>query len=234
MIVKSETGECVICNRFKYFWRDLKNDESYAILVLISSIIFIIFIIFSTIHLFDYMSKLSKYDIIISKKPIIKCADGEAIPNTNYKVLLVDKTPLIKVFYSDTNIKSYSVSECSIIQEVMNANLGKDTVKTTNTELIKRIKALKSTLSTRNSQITNLKKTNSQIKSNYKLPTQKQLEVLYDKFKKTKRKDIEQYLLLLQQEERKKLAEARAENPDTAECDKDDQACLDLEYDVWQ
>jgi len=237
MIVKSETNGCGICNIFKKFWKDLKKDEPYAIVVSISAIFIIATIIFGSVILIDTMSKSSKYNEIVATQPILKCDNSEEVTNKNYQVLLIDSTPVIKVYYSNTKIKSYKLSECLIIEAVTNAELGTNNVLATNTSLKVRIETLTRIIATRESQIKKLKETNSQIKTDYKLPTQKQLEVLYVKFKKTKGKDIKQYLNGLHKEERKKLAEARVENPNIVEsipCDKDDQACLDLEYDVWQ
>jgi len=244
MVVKSETTECKWCEVLKKFWRDLKNDEPYAITISLSSIVIITVLGFGSLHLFDYTIKTTKYNTIISDSPLIKCGDAEEVRPTNYKVLLIDSVPTIKVFYSKTNIQSYSLPECSIVQEVMNPTLGKDNVefvnselKAYNTKLKTKIHTLKTTINSRNEQIVELKNINASIKKDYKLPTQKQLLELYSTFKKTKSKDIKKYLSMLQEKEKNALAKARAENPNKVEhipCAKDDQECLDLEYDVWQ
>jgi len=244
MVVKSETSGCKWCAILKKFWRDLKNDEPYAITISLSSIVLITVVGFGSTNLFDYTVKTAKYDTIITEKPLIKCGEAEEVRPSNYKVVLIDSEPSIKVFYSNTNIQSYSLSECSIIQEVMNPTLGKDNVefvnselKAYNTKLKTKIQSLKATINTRDEQIVELKNVNVSIKKDYKLPTQKQLDKYYTEFKKTKSKDIKKYISMLQEKEKKALAKARMEKPNKVEhipCDKDDQDCLDLEYDVWQ
>lgn len=245
MVVKSETSKCTWCENLKKFWRDLKNDEPYAIVTSITSIIVITALGFGYVEYDEVSSKSSKYAQIITDKPILRCGDEMEIKSSNYKVILVDKNPLIKVFYSDTKIETYELSECSIIQEMFNAELGVENVefvnnelKSTITKLKEKIKDGKKIISIKEDRIKALIATNKKIKKDYKLPTYKQLDKHYTAYTKSKKKAIESYLEKLKKAEKIALAKARAENTNNVvehiPCAKDDQDCLDLEYDVWQ
>ncbi len=220
MVVKSETSGCKWCINVKKFWSDLKNDETYAIVSTIGTLILITGLYFGYVRYIEVSDKSSKYEEIMADKPILQCGDQIEIKSSNYKVVLVDENPLVKVFYSDTKVITYELKECSVIKEMFNAELGVENVefvnaelKTTITRLKSKIKDGKTIISNKDSQIAKLVETNKQIKKDYNLPTQKQLDTHYNGYIASKKKDIKDYLLGLKKAEKIALAKARAENP---------------------
>ncbi len=220
MVVKSETVGSSKWKKISKFWSDFAEGEAYAIVSVFASGLIIWGLVYGGNLATKEYVKTSKYTEIMADKPILRCADQDEIKSSNYKVVLIDENPLVKVFYSDTKVVTYELSECSIIKEMFNAELGVENVKFVNTELkstITRLKSKikdgKSIIAKRDEQIEILITTNKQIKKDYNLPTQKQLDNHYNGYIASKKKDIKDYLLGLKKAEKIALAKARAENP---------------------
>ncbi len=224
MNVKSETSE----NKFMKFFEDFLAAKTYALLIGVSALV-IFSVLGFTIEYWIYVDKLdTKYNKLVTTNPIIKCGNEQEVKPSNYKVVLVDETPVVRVFYSDTKVVSYDIKECYVITEVLNAELGVENVQFVNTELKSKNEALQIQINSVKKAHSKIVAKNKKIKKDYKLPTQKQLDTYYTKFKKDKRKDFDKYLSQLQQKEKEQLALARAEKLITTPNSNDD--CYDESF----
>ena len=141
----------------------------------------------------------------MNSTPKLRCGDQVTINPTNYKVISVDNHPQIKVFYSNTKVRTFEISECSIIKDLFNATLGVDNVQFVNSELKIKNSELKKRLKRLQHQNGLILAKNKKIKKDYNLPTQQELDTYYEAYKDSKQKDIVLYLNKLQLTEKSDL-----------------------------
>lgn len=236
MKIISTSTDCEICKWIKKYVEEMNYANP---LYVIPSVLLAIMILLGagvSVDLLKEAEVNEKYKAIVKDKPILKCGNSEDVTVENYKIFLIDEQPIIKVFYSETDAIEYEVSDCSVIKMVVNPELGNENVKPLNERLTIRVKDLNSELANVKIQLADQKKLNSKIKKDYKLPTYKELDTYYAKFKKQKGKDFESYIKELREAERVKLATARVETPNTQDvtCPPNDKQCEDLMFDPWQ
>lgn len=210
MKVKSED---IKKSKLKEFITAVENGEPIPIISFVVGIALLVILGVKTPSFLEKYDNYSQYNDIVENKPLMRCGNhiDDMLTSDNYQAFTVDGKGIIRVHYSKDSFRDFLPSECKIIAFDLNGDIEKNKIRETVSALISKNEKLKDTVKDKTKTIERVKREKENLIADYKLPSFEELDKLYTKFRKEKRKDFDAWVASVKRKELAKLEKARQE-----------------------